>query len=454
MNLFSSPKLSATPARSFLLAISLLLSASLAFCQTAAKPNIIYILSDDLGYGELGCYGQERIRTPHLDKMAADGVRFTQFYSGSTVCAPSRAAMLTGYHTGHNAVRGNGAPPLAPEPVSLGNIIKQAGYQTGIIGKWGMGGIDSTGAPLAQGFNEFVGFLGHKEAHNQYPDYLTRGSERFDLPDGTYANDLFTTEAVEFVKRHNQQPFFLYLNYTIPHQKLVVPSQGNYANEDWPEAERNKAAMITLMDAGVGQVLAELRTQGLDDKTLVIFTSDNGPHTEDGTDPEFFKSNGSLRGIKRDLYEGGIRVPMIARWPGQVKAGAVSDQVWANWDVFPTLLDVAGVSEIPVRDGVSMKPALVSGTAVAHGPLYWEFHERGFSQAVRKDNWKLLKTTTGALELYDLKTDIGETNSVSESRPEVVKELEPLLTSMRTDSERWKISEAGKKKMKAAKRKN
>ncbi len=442
--------------RSALIVACVLMLSSSALCQTSAKPNVIYILSDDLGYGELGCYGQKKIRTPVLDKMATEGIRFTQFYSGSTVCAPSRAALLTGFHTGHNAIRGNGSPAMAPEPASLGTLMKQAGYQTGIVGKWGMGGIGTTGAPLAQGFDEFVGYVGHTEAHQQYPAEMTRGNERFKLPEGTYANDVFTSEALDFVKRHKEQPFFLYLNYTIPHQKLMVPSQGIYANEAWPEKERNKAAMITRMDTGIGQLIGELEAHGLGKNTLIMFTSDNGPHTEDGTDPEFFKSSGPFRGIKRDLYEGGIRVPMIARWPNQIKSGVVSEQLWASWDVLPTLLDIAGAANIPKCDGVSIKPALLAGTPVQHGPLYWEFYERGFTQAVRKDDWKLLKTTTGSLELYDLKSDSGETDSLTSRRPEVVVELLPLLTSMRTESERWNVSEAGKKKKKnkRANRKN
>ncbi len=424
-----------------------------AAARTDGPPNIIFILADDLGYGELGCYGQERIKTPTLDQLASEGIRFTQFYSGSTVCAPSRAALLTGYHSGHGQIRGNSNPPLAAEPKTLAVLLKNAGYSTGIIGKWGMGGINSEGAPLAQGFDEFVGFIGHKDAHTQYPDHLYRGSERWDLPKGTYANDVFTSEAVDFVNRNNEKPFFLFLSYTIPHQQLLVPSLGDYASEPWPESEKTKAAMISHMDRGIAQVLNSLRQHELDENTLVLFTSDNGPHTEGGTDPEFFESNGPLRGIKRDLYEGGIRVPMITRWTGTINPDQTSEQVWAMWDVLPTLLELAGVQPVSGRDGISLKPALVDGRTIDHGPLYWEFYERGFAQAVRKNNWKLLKTTTSSLELYNLATDIGEDNNLAADRPEVVMELMPLLTEMRTDSERWKISEAGQKKKKKSDKK-
>jgi arylsulfatase A-like enzyme len=396
----------------------------------------------------VGCYGQEKIKTPTLDQLASEGIRFTQFYSGSTVCAPSRAALLTGYHSGHGQVRGNGNPPLAPDPKTLAPLLKDAGYNTGIIGKWGMGGLDSEGSPMAQGFDEFVGFVGHKEAHTQYPDYLHRGSNRWDLPEGTYANDVFTSEAVDFVKRHNEKPFFLFLSYTIPHQQLLVPTLGDYASQPWPDAEKKKAGMITYMDQGIAKVLSSLRQYDLDQNTLILFTSDNGPHTEAGTDPEFFQSNGPLRGIKRDLYDGGIRVPMIARWTGTIHPDQTSDQVWAMWDVLPTLLEVAGAQPVSGRDGISLKPTLVDARPVEHGPLYWEFYERGFQQAVRKQDWKLIKSSTGTLELYNLAQDIGEDHNLAGDRPEVVMELLPLLTEMRTESERWKISEAGQKKKK------
>lgn len=429
-----------------LLALALIAApAQPALAAESIKPNIIVIMTDDLGYGEVGCYGQQRIKTPHIDKLAAEGIRFTQFYSGSTVCAPSRATMLTGQHTGHNFTRGNSNPPLPAEPVTLGKLIKAAGYSTGIVGKWGMGNVGTTGEPLPHGFDDFIGFLGHKHAHQQYPDYIFHGSKKMDLPEETYVNDLFTSEAVNFVRRHQTGPFFLFLSYTVPHQKVQVPSQGDYADEDWPGQERNKAAMISRMDAGIGQVMQELKTRGIDENTLVLFTSDNGPHKEDGTDPEFFESNGPLRGIKRDLYEGGIRVPMITRFPAKIAAGQTSEQVWAMWDIFPTLLDIAGEQVTDARDGVSIKPVLLQGDPVEHGPLYWEFHEGGFSQAVRHNEWKLLKLSSGTLELYNLARDIGETNNLAGERPDKVMELLPLLTSMRTESERWSLLTIGER---------
>ena len=409
-----------------------------------ARPNIIFIFCDDLGYGDLGCFGQTKIQTPNLDKMAKEGLRFTQFYAGSTVCAPSRATLLTGLHTGHNTIRGNGNPPLPAQPDSLGKLMQSAGYHTGIIGKWGMGPLDSSGAPLKQGFDEFRGFLGHTAAHEQYPEVLHKDNAQWDIPKGTYANDLFSTEALDFVRRNQKSPFFLYLPFTTPHQKMAVPDLGAYASKDWPEVEKIKAAMITRMDGYVGQLMAELKSLGLDEKTMVMFTSDNGPHHEGGVDVEFFDSNGPFRGLKRDLYEGGIREPTIVRWPGVVKPGD-SDQVWALWDLLPTLVDIAGGTVPKDRDGVSMKQVLLTGQSVPRDPLYWEFYEGGFSQAVRKDDWKLVKTTTGSLELYDLKTDEGETRNLAETRPGVLMELMPLLSSMRTNDPFWDLTELTEK---------
>jgi len=432
--------------------LSVVSLAGTVLAREADKPNIVYIMADDLGYGDIGSYGQKNIKTPRLDQMAAEGKRYTQFYSGSTVCAPSRAALLTGLHMGHTVVRGNGPTTLTPEPSTLGELLKFAGYRTSIIGKWGMGGVSSEGSPMAQGFDEFVGYAGHVDAHNHYPDSLYRNDQKWDLPEGTYSHDVFTTEARNFIRRNKENPFFLYLAYTLPHSKLVVPSLGQYATENWPAPEKAKAAMITRLDSGVGEVLDELKAQGLDDNTIVVFTSDNGPHKEGGNNPEFHNSNGPLRGIKRDLTEGGIRVPMIVRWPGKVQPSE-SDQVWANWDMLPTLLDIIGEQIPEGRDGISLKASILENKPVEHGPLYWEFYERGFHQAVRKDDWKLIKTTSATLELYDLSKDIGEAKNLAPDRPEVIMELMPLLTNMRTESERFKISEANtaKDKRKAAK---
>lgn len=431
----------------------LLACHNLGYAQKAAKPNVIFILADDLGYNDLGCYGQKRIKTPRLDQLAAEGTRFTQFYSGSAVCAPARAALMTAQHMGHNTMRGNGDPNGLPAtPESWPRLMKSAGYKTGMFGKWGIGAPGKPGSPLNQGFDEFTGFISQTAAHQHYPKKLVRGDDEFDVPEGTYACDLFTTESLSFIRRNKDNPFFLYIPYTLPHMRMEVPALGQYAAENWPAHEIAKAAMITRMDAQIGQIVDELKALELDRKTIIFFSSDNGPHKE-GVDPEFFDSNGALRGVKRDLYEGGIRVPLIAWGPGQIKQG-VSDQVWAFWDVLPTALDLAGAPMPEGRDGVSMKQALVDGRPIKHAPLYWEFYEGGFTQAVRKDDWKLVKTTTGSLELYDLARDVSETNNLAEMRPEVLMDLMPLLSSMRTDNEVWNVAGVRERvEKKAAKRK-
>ena len=400
-------------------------------------PNVIFIMADDLGYGDLGCYGQETIRTPNLDRMAAEGTRFTQVYAGSTVCAPSRCVLMTGYHTGHARIRGNARDPILPEDVTVAEVLKGAGYDTALVGKWGLGEEGSVGVPNRQGFDDFFGYLNQHHAHNYYPEFLYRQEERVTLPGNgigpddnvavervTYSHDLFAEEAIGWVKEHAEGPFFLYLALTIPHANneggratgdgMEVPDYGPYADEDWPDPEKGRAAMITRMDGDVGRLLDLLDDLGIDDDTIVFFTSDNGPHREGNSDPDFFDSNGPLRGIKRDLYEGGIRVPMIVRWPGHVPAGESDDQVWAFWDVLPTLAELAGAADaVPSDiDGLSMLPAILGPDAAGrpqedHESLYWEFHEgRASKQAVRMGDWKGVRLSpSGPLELYDLATD-------------------------------------------------
>lgn len=408
-------------------------------------PNIIFIMADDLGYGDLGCYGQRFIQTPNLDQMALEGLRFTQCYAGSTVCAPSRCCLMTGFHSGHARVRGNKRHPLLPEDVTVAEVLKDAGYATGQVGKWGLGEPDTSGVPNRQGFDFFYGYLNQHRAHNYFPDYLWRNEERDYFERWTYSHDAFTREAFQFIRDNKDRPFFLYLPYTIPHafneggsQGMQVKSDRPYSAEPWPQQERNKAAMITLMDRDIGQLFALLKELGLDENTVVFFTSDNGPHREGGSEPDFFDSNGPLRGIKRDLYEGGIRVPMLARWPGVIQPG-VGDQVWAFWDFPATAAEIAG-TKFPESDGISMLPALRGEPQRDHEWLYWEFHEQGGKQAVRKDNWKAVRVGWGnALELYDLDADIGEQNNLASKHPAMVREMEELMKASRTESRHYPI---------------
>ena len=433
------------------------------------RPNIIFILADDLGYGDLGCYGQKKIRTPNIDRMTAEGMRFTDHYAGSTVCAPSRCCLMTGLHSGHAFIRGNDRIPLRPSDVTVAELLKQAGYRTGIIGKWGLGEPDTTGIPNRQGFDYFFGYLNQRHAHNYYPNYLWRNQEKIILrnevrdvnpPGGVatkrvdYSHDLFSTEALEFVEKNKDRTFFLYLAYTIPHanneagQKgMEVPSLEPYAEMDWPEPQKAHAAMITRMDRDIGGLLNKLRESGLDEKTLVIFTSDNGPHKEGGADPEFFNSFGPLRGYKRDFYEGGIRVPMIARWPGTIKAGSESGHVSAFWDVLPTCCELAGLKSPDGIDGISFVPTLLGENNLQkkHECLYWEFHEQGKKQAVRIGRWKgirlnVAKDPNGPIELYDLKSDIGEKDNIAKQHPEILVKIADYMKTARTRSEHWQLT--------------
>ena len=438
--------------------------------EPAGKPNIIFILADDLGYGDLGCYGQKQIQTPNLDRLAAEGMRFTDHYAGTTVCAPSRCSLMTGLHTGHTYVRGNhevqpmGQLPLPADTATLPKMLKKAGYTTALIGKWGLGGPDSTGTPNEQGFDYFFGYLCQRHAHNYYPEFLFRNDQRVPLKnkvpggrlDGAgvatekieYSYDRMEQEALQFVEQDRKGPFFLYLAVTLPHANneggkngMEVPDYGIYADKDWPEPEKGRAAMITRLDRGVGRVVQKLRDLGLEDNTLVFFASDNGPHREGGANPEFFRSSGPLRGIKRDLYEGGIRVPLLARWPGRIQAGAVSDHVSAFWDFLPTLAELAGAPRPADTDGISLLPTLLGRPEQQrkHEFLYWEFHEGGSIQAVRRGRWKAVRPFGKRLELYDLQTDRGETRNVADNHPDVVAQIEKYLTTARTESKFWPL---------------
>jgi arylsulfatase A-like enzyme len=447
-----------------IIATLLALAAVAPAAEPARKPNIVFILADDLGYGDLGCYGQKLIQTPHLDRLAAEGMRFTQCYAGSTVCAPSRCALMTGQHTGHCIVRGNANVPLRPQDRTVAELLKEAGYATGLVGKWGLGEAGTTGVPNRKGFDSFYGFLNQTHAHNYYPDFLWRNEEKVPLAGNVessvkgvaaqraqYVPDLFAREALEFVEKHRDRPFFLYYATTIPHANNErtraegngeeVPSDAPYSDRPWPPPEKNKAAMITRLDADVGRLMAKLKELKLDDNTVVFFTSDNGPHKEGGNKPEFFQSSGPLRGIKRDLYEGGIRMPMIVRWPGRIKAGAVSDFVWAFWDFLPTAAELAGVKPPAGIDGYSVAPVLLGDSLPkSHLYLYWEFHEGGSKQAVRFGDWKAVRLKPGGpVELYDLKADIGEQHNVAAQHPDVVARADEYIKQARTESERWPL---------------
>jgi len=419
-----------------------------------AHPNILFILADDLGYGDVGCYGQKKIKTPNLDRLAAEGLRFTSCYAGSTVCAPSRASLMTGLHTGHCYVRGNAELALRPQDLTVAELLKQADYSTAAVGKWGLGLENTTGHPNQKGFDEWFGYLNQVHAHNYYPTQLWRNDQLFTLQNnldgrkGDYAPDWFTRAATNYIRINAERPFFLYLAYTIPHANnelkdkgMEVPGDAPYSQETWPQQEKNKAAMINRMDQDVGRIMAWLKAFKLDNDTIVFFTSDNGPHKEGGVDPKFFESSGPLRGIKRDLYEGGIRVPMIVRWPGKIKAGSVSDQVWAFWDFLPTAAQIAGLKAPKDIDGLSFLPTLLGQKQTnQHEFLYWEFHEDGSKQAVRMGDWKAARLSPDKpLELYNLKTDLGETNNVASREPDVVARIETYLKTARTESERWPI---------------
>ncbi len=440
------------------------------------KPNIVFILADDLGYGDLSCNGQKNFATPNLDKMAAGGMLFTQHYAGAAVCAPSRSALMTGLHTGHTPIRGNkewkpeGQWPLKADAFTVAEMLKQAGYVTGAFGKWGLGYPGSEGDPNNQGFDEFYGYNCQRMAHNYYPGHLWDNQQKVVLEGNsgdkfeTYAPQLIHKRALQFIEKNKDKPFFLFYPNVIPHAELLLPQEnlaefsgkflpefdfkgaepgsadfreGAYGTQ--PESHAAFAAMVTLLDKQVGEVLAKLKELGLEKNTLVIFSSDNGPHREGGADPDYFDSNGPLKGYKRDLYEGGIRVPTIAFWEGKIVAGSKSDHISAFWDLLPTVAELAGAQAPGNIDGISYLPALLGKEQPQHDHLYWEFHELGGRKAVRKGDWKLVqnnvfdtaKTTT---ELYNLLTDIGEENNVAAENPEVVNELLELMNSARIDN--------------------
>ncbi|WP_127586282.1 arylsulfatase [Paenibacillus koleovorans] len=427
------------------------------------RPNIIFILADDLGFGDLGCYGQSLIRTPNLDRMAEEGMRFTRHYSGGPVCGPSRACLMTGRHQGSGYIKGNPVQgndiPFRPEDTTLAEVLQRAGYETACIGKWGLGKGGTSGFPTAKGFDYFYGYDSHKAAHDYYPATLWRNESLVDVPPGAYSHDLFTEEALAWLRRGRVQPFMLYLAYTIPHSPYNPPDSEPYSDMEWPESYRNYAAMITRMDRDIGKLQHALRELGIDENTLVVFASDNGPGSE--YTPEiremvkFFRSAGPYRGMKRDVYDGGIHVPMLVRWPGVVQAGAVSEHVCGFQDFLPTLAELAG-AEVPTAvDGLSMAPTwlgLEDRRQAVHEELYWEFISMG---AVRKGRqsaidvrtgWKVVRYgSQGAPELYRLTDDESESNDVAALFPEVALRMAARLDALRGPSELWPMPETGDK---------
>jgi uncharacterized sulfatase len=452
------------------------------------KPNIIFVLADDLGYGDVGCYGQKRIKTPNIDQMAADGMRFTQGYAGATVCAPSRCVLMTGLHNGHGRVRGLDPPYLKglyleDRDVTVAEVLKDAGYTTGMIGKWGLGLMKAgatdaeQGLPRRQGFDYFFGYLTHGHAHNYYPDFLWRNESKVPLANVLspkpeykglvadkkvdYAHDFLARDSLKFVRDHKDQPFFLYLAFTIPHANdeagdkgMEVPDLGEYANLDWPEPQKGHAAMISRMDGDVGRLIALLKELKIDDNTLVIFSSDNGPHKEGGCDPNFNDSNGPLRGMKGDLWEGGIRVPMIARWPGHVPVGKTCESPVHFADVMPTLATLGSGTAPAKIDGVDFSPTLLGSNQpeLFDRFLYWEYDKNGLQkQAARWRNWKAVKEPYAKpLELFDLSSDIGEEHNVAAGHPDVVAKFNKYIRAARTNTPDWPIppqpSRSNKKK--------
>ncbi|MGB9747684.1 MAG: arylsulfatase [Bacteroidales bacterium] len=447
-------------------------TGSLFSCSPEKKkdaPNIIFIVADDLGYGDLSCYGQKRFQTPNIDRLAKEGMLFTRFYAGSTVSAPSRSCLMTGMHTGHTYIRGNkelqpeGQWPLPDSAVTLPEVLKQQGYITGAFGKWGLGFIDTEGDPNRQGFDEFFGYNCQRLAHNYYPEYLWKNHEKILLPEndsgktGLHSAVLIQKEALQFIEKNKDKPFFLFFPVTIPHAELSAPEEymekhrgkyepeksfqgidsgpdfrkGGYASQ--PNGHAAFAAMINMLDDYVDEIMTKLEELGIAENTIIIFNSDNGPHLEGGADPDYFDSNGPLRGYKRDLYEGGIRVPMLVRWPGKIKPGSVTEHIAAFWDIMPTLAEIAGTKTPEGIDGISFVPTLLGkGKQKQHDYLYWEFHEQGGKQAVLMGDWKGVrleanKNPEGKIELYNLREDTAESREISAKHPDVVRKMEQIM---------------------------
>ncbi len=422
-------------------------------------PNIVFILADDLGAYELGCYGQKKIKTPNIDRLAERGMRFTRFYAGNNVCAPSRCSLLTGLHPGHATIRDNreaqpeGQEPIHADEATLSSIMKQKGYATGAIGKWGLGMFSTPGDPLKHGFDFFFGYNCQRHAHSHYPQYLYRNAQRFELPGRTYSHDLLEAESLQFIRQHEKTPFFLYLPYIIPHVAVQVPEDdlneyrgklgddpaydGKKGYVPHPAPHAGYAAMVSRLDRTVGKIMTLLEELNLTDNTLIIFTSDNGPtHKVGGADSAFFESAGKLRGLKGSMYEGGLRVPFIASWKGKIKPGALCDTRWAFWDMMPTLGEAAH-AELPVKlDGISFLPTLLGQSQPKqHEFLYWESGGYGGQQAVIAGPWKAVRTNLKQqvsqpklkTQLFNVDEDESEACDVAALHPAEVTRLEALM---------------------------
>lgn len=416
------------------------------------KPNVIYILCDDLGYGEVGYNGQKMIETPELDALAAKGMRFTDHYCGNAVCAPSRASLLTGQHPGHAYIRANspgypdGQTPIPADSETIGKLMKRAGYTTACIGKWGLGGFHNTGNPNKQGFDLFFGYTDQRKAHNYYPEYLWLNGEKQMLNNGKgkqneYSHDLFTEKAISFIKENKKKPFFLYLAYCIPHVKWQVPDLAQYADKNWPKNMKIQAAMVSRMSRDVGRIAQLLNELGIAENTLITFNSDNGAHGQGGS-LEFFKTSGELKGKKRQMYDGGVRSPMFAYWPGKVPVGTVSDHISSFWDMLPTLSELTGQPMKGETDGISMLPTLLGQPKKQkkHKFLYWELYEGKPNCAIRYGKWKavVLDRREGLnIELYDVKADQSEQNNVAKQYPEVVNEITTMMKEAHVKNLFW-----------------
>lgn len=444
-------------------------------------PNIIFVLADDLGYADLSCMGQTKFRTPNIDSLASQGMMFTQHYSGSSVSAPSRSCLITGLHTGHTTIRGNkelpveGQHPLPSDTYTIFKMLKDNGYKTSVFGKWGLGAPHTEGAPENQSIDEFFGYNCQRLAHSYYPYHLWHNDKKIMLEGNTGNNEneyspyLIHRKALDFIKENKDTTFFMWYTSVIPHAELKVPEQelktflgdpqmeeeksyvgcdsgeyyknGGYGSQEYTHA--TFAAMVSVLDKQVGELCSTLDSLGIADNTIIIFTSDNGPHYEGGADPEFFNSNGNLRGFKRDLYEGGIRVPFIVRWDNVIKENSSSNHLSTFWDFMPTLADIIKADTPRDIDGISFLPELTGhGEQKEHEFLYWEFHENNGRQAIRKGDWKAVRYNVhnnGKIELYNLKEDVSEENNLADYYPDLVNEFDSLMKCSRTESELFRF---------------